>query len=545
MRHILSKLPATLALSCLLATHVTATPGRSSGTTYYLDADAGDDQHVGFPAGQAWKTLERANQFQFQPGDSLRLKAGTRYRGQLKLQGSGQAAAPGEVSQTIVIGKYGDGPAPRIDAEGKFTAALELFNVQGYEVSDLDLTNDDPEKKPRHWGAYVHLEDFGRAAHIRLTRLHIHDVHGTPYKDDGPGGAIVWSNAGKNKPTFFDGLIIEACHIENCERDGIRGRDIDTSRNNWHPSLNVVIRKNLIERIPGDAIVVVGCDGALVEHNLCRDFVRPPGLGTERGTVSAGIWPWSSDNTLIQFNEVSGHKAQQDGQGFDADWNCRNTVFQYNYSHDNEGGFMLFCNPGAIKMPKNAGSVGTIVRYNVSVNDGIRAVGKTVNHAPIFHFGGSATKTRIYNNTIIVPAKASPKIDNSIVHCSPWQGGMADDILFANNIIQVSGSANYVWGTEKLAATHVRFDGNLLVGTHRGVQEDPHAVTGDPRFVNLHSPGNGRESVLGLKLQAHSPAIGKGIPLLLSGTPFQDFAGVIVAADRPPTLGAFESITSE
>ena len=33
---------------------------------------------------------------------------------------------------------------------------------------------------------------------------------------------------------------------------------------------------------------------------------------------AAGIWPWSCDNTLVQFNEVSGHKAPWDAQGFDS-----------------------------------------------------------------------------------------------------------------------------------------------------------------------------------------------------------------------------------
>ena len=40
---------------------------------------------------------------------------------------------------------------------------------------------------------------------------------------------------------------------------------------------------------------------------------------------------------MIQFNEVSDHKAPWDAQGFDSDWNCRRTLIQYNYSHDNEG----------------------------------------------------------------------------------------------------------------------------------------------------------------------------------------------------------------
>ena len=531
-----------IARSCLLVTFVAAgysaapnTSGQVTGRTLYIDSEKGNDNNPGFSPDKAWKTLNRANLFELQPGDSLLLKAGTRYSGQLKPQGSGKV--DGGILP-VIVGKYGHGPAPRIDAEGKFPAPLELFNVQGYEISDLELTNNDPGKKPKHWGAYVHIEEFGKASHIRLARLYIHDVHGNPYKDKCIGGGVVWANSGTIKPTFFDDLRIEECHIQDCERDGIRGIGIDCNRETWHPSLNVVIRKNRIERIPGDAIVVKGCDGALVEYNICCDFVRPPGLGTEGGTVSAGIWPNGSDNTLIQYNEVSGHKSQQDGQGFDSDFNCRNTIFQYNYSHDNEGGFMLICNPGDVKMPKNFGNDGTIVRYNVSINDGIRAVGKSIVHASTFHFGGSPTHSRIYNNTIIVPTKADQKIDNSIVFSIPWGGGIHDDTLFANNIIYVVGTTKYTWGKDKLMATNCRFDGNLYVGTHQGVPKDPHAIFADPLFVNLQTHGNGWEFLNGLKLRANSPAIGRGIPVL--NQEFKDFSGAVVPRDRHPTIGAFQ-----
>jgi hypothetical protein len=60
---------------------------------------------------------------------------------------------------------------------------------------------------------------------------------------------------------------------------------------------------------------------------------------------NAGIWPWSTDNTLLQLNEAARTHTTLDGQGFDADYNSRNTLFQYNYSHDHEGGFMLICSP--------------------------------------------------------------------------------------------------------------------------------------------------------------------------------------------------------
>ena len=78
---------------------------------------------------------------------------------------------------------------------------------------------------------------------------------------------------------------------------------------------------------------------------------------------AAGIWPWDCDDTVIQFNEVSGLKGTKDGEAFDSDAYTRNTLFQYNYTHDNDGGFLLIC---------CSDNTGTVVRYNISQNDRAR-----------------------------------------------------------------------------------------------------------------------------------------------------------------------------
>ena len=83
-------------------------------------------------------------------------------------------------------------------------------------------------------------------------------------------------------------------------------------------------------------------------------------------------------------------RGQRDGEGFDSDLNSRNTIIQYNYSHDNEGGFLLICNDGSQAPADNAGNVGTIVRYNISQNDHHRGI----------NIAGPVTNATIYNNTI-------------------------------------------------------------------------------------------------------------------------------------------------
>ena len=96
-----------------------AEPAR--GTTYYLDADGGDDSKAGTSSRTAWKSLARASRATFGPGDRILLKAGCTFTGHLGPQGSGAKGKP------IVIDKYGSGPRP-IDRYTAMTFMTFLAN---------------------------------------------------------------------------------------------------------------------------------------------------------------------------------------------------------------------------------------------------------------------------------------------------------------------------------------------------------------------------------------------------------------------------------
>ena len=99
----------------------------------------------------------------------------------------------------------------------------------------------------------------------------IHHVNGSLIKTDGGGSAILIRKFGEKIKSRFNGLQILNNHIYKTERNAINFR-ASANRNTWHPNLNVIVRNNLIENVPGDGIVIFGCDGALVEHNTLRDF---------------------------------------------------------------------------------------------------------------------------------------------------------------------------------------------------------------------------------------------------------------------------------
>jgi len=186
-------------------------------TTYYVDSEGGDDQSSGASPEQDWSTLKHIKEMIFKPGDRILFKAGTRYTGQLKPQGSGCLIQP------LVIDVYGKGDKPRIDGEGEVLQTLYLYNIEYWEVNNLEITNTGKDRQPNRKGVFVHIKDFGVAHHIHLRNLYIHDVNGSLVKAEGGGDAISWRNEGSEKKSRFDGLLIEGCHIKCCERNGIMG----------------------------------------------------------------------------------------------------------------------------------------------------------------------------------------------------------------------------------------------------------------------------------------------------------------------------------
>ncbi|UYQ91950.1 right-handed parallel beta-helix repeat-containing protein [Chitinophaga horti] len=506
-----------LMLLCCLWTIQQAT-----AATYYVDAINGNDAATGLSDKQAWKSLSRVNAQVFRAGDQLLFRAGRIYEGQLKVQGSGATGMP------ILIDKYGEGYKPRLQGNGVMPATVHINNVEYWEIRNLDISNNGPERQSSRNGILVQARDVGTMHHIWLSGLDIHDVNGSLLKAGGAGAGIMVQCGGRNVKSRFDGLVIEKCTIRNTHRNGITFAGY-WSRQDWFPSLRVIIRDNLLEGVPGDGIVPIGCDSALITRNVIRDCPRL----LPDGEAAAGIWPWSCDNTIIEYNEVSDHKAPWDGQGFDSDWNCRNTLIQYNYSHDNEGGFLLVCDDGSQKMPTSAGNTGTVVRYNISINDGSRKTGKHAGFSPVIHLPGPARNTQIYNNMIIVPQREKG-IDSSIIAFDNWNG-YPDSTLFANNIFYALTPVDY----QAAKSTRIYYENNLYFGKHDNAIKDPRAVNADPMFQSLVLGGNpGFEVLKGLKLRPVSAAARKGRPLVKE--PAKDFFGNKVMPVKPPDIGVHQ-----
>lgn len=453
-------------------------PVEVTPTTYYVDPATGDDANAGTAPDAAWASLAALDRA-FGPGDRILLKRGSVFTGQqaaFRFEGSGTAQAP------IEVGAYGAGARPRLDGGGAVENVISLYNQEHVSIADLEVTNLHPgydgrfglntsTNQARNLRAVnVSARDFGVVSSIELTDLHIHDINGNLSSKWNGGiffdiSAAIERGELRGVPTKFDGVLIADNVIERVDRSGVKlvssawaNQSAQNAPNvplNWYPSTGVVLRDNQIRYTGGDGITVRDTDGALIEYNLVQ-HARFQNTG-----YNAGIWPFQATNTVIQYNEVSHTHGVQDGQGLDTDHVSAYSVMQYNYSHDNEGGFMLIMNG----FPHTAPTI----RYNISQNDADKT----------FEFSrGTAAGTMIHNNTIFSDSLLRGPRGGVLDLANSAAGTGNREVFIFNNLFHYPEGQPFYVGEASTMREKVRLYNNAYAGGIAVPSEEERAVIG-------------------------------------------------------------------
>lgn len=453
MRKELIGITLGLLLSGLGSTVVVA-----ENSAYYIDSQMGSDRAEGRSQQHAWQTLANVNALTFEPGDKVLFKSGGSWVGQLQLKGAGTEGNP------IQVGRYGKGKVPLIAGAGKEDSAVLLENGSHWVIEDLEVTNTIPDGKRRDKikGVSVEANAGGVFKNITLRRLHVHHVSGD-WDRGGGSGIYVESTGnaedGSTRKSRYDGLLIEDCYVHDVSFYAIMvyGWDNRFRDERWFPSRNVVVRNNFTRDSGGDSIVVVSCDKPLIENN--EGHRAAIGQSNGGSTHATGMWPHSSDGTVMRYNKVVGIDAKKDGQAFDVDINCRNTLIEYNWSQRNRSGFLLLCSPYT-ELP---GTSGIIVRSNVSIDDG--------EQKGLFCFVSDIQDITIQNNAFL---NSFGKKHNFMNLWRPKENkGWKADILFKDNLFSTPGKMTFK-GEEWVIPT---FKGNTYAGSYQGMPVDRTGVT--------------------------------------------------------------------
>ncbi|MBB6463644.1 Ig-like domain-containing protein [Flammeovirga kamogawensis] len=495
---------------------------------YYVSAD-GDDSNSG-SIDAPWKTLTKATAAAKQvskggllnPGDKLLFRRGDTFEGQLVVLCSGTESKP------IELGSYGTGELPIISgsgniANGDFHEAIKITNASYITMDGLWVKNDRKNKGNLTWGTntsyaikVIANKWGGVSKGLTFRNLKITDVYAIDMLDfqgiftlDYYTAKGIFFDADKDDQTVspvlevgIDDVLIENCYFYNLGSTAISVRHLSNMTNNpvdeEERNLNYIIRNNHFEKLGGDGVILSSVCNAIVEKNTFIDL----GQGEKNNQNDLlygrgeGCWIWNTRNVVVQFNE------QYSARGFGdtyasghVDFYCNNSIFQYNYSEDTEGGFVEILGE----------CENTTFRYNVSKNDGFRD-----HHGYSIwvsgYVGTDNTPVRsnnnfIYNNTVLLN-KNGYKPDISI---------FAENTYIYNNIFKAVDGAQI--GAEEVMidianGSELIVDNNLFYGDiANGFKNlDNNKITGqDPLFVD-ESAGN----INGFQLQEGSPAIDSG-----------------------------------
>ncbi len=362
---------------------------------YYISL-SGDDSNSGVSKTVPWRSIARVNAAQLKPGDSVRFQANQTFIGNLSLSGMGDMDA---VDKPITIGSYGKG---RATIAAGTRPGFVAKNRGGVHIVELNFVGAGAEQNENHGICFINT----LPGSIKLTHIRVDKVDVSGFKQSGI--SIIAKPVDKSWSGFRDVEIthttshdngdagISAIGVWNPEQEGYSHAGIYVSNCCVYNNLGIPGKENH----SGDGIVLAQTDGALIEHCQAYENGR---LNDHEGGGPVGIWAWDSNCVVIQFNESHHNRtgSSKDGGGFDLDGGMKNSIIQYNYSHNNDGaGYLVSQFSGAKAFHDN------VIRYNLSVNDGQKNRYGGI-HLWSTGANGGIRDTVFYENTIFIGASAA------------------------------------------------------------------------------------------------------------------------------------------
>ncbi len=395
---------------------------------YYI-SQIGNDSNTGISIKHPWCSIDRINSTQLNAGDSVWFQAQQTFKGNLIVSGLDSEC----LDKPIIFRSYGEGRAT-IDA-GNGSGFL-CSNTNGVHIIDLNFIGDGTD---RNHGSGIRFVNT-LPEHKILKNIRIEKVEVSGFKHSGIGIATepidgTWCGFSNVKITHANvhdngDAGIKCYGVWNPENEGYSHQDVYIGFCQVYQNEGLQGKKSHT----GNGIVLAQVDVGTIEY--CQAYENGRLNSSEEGGP-VGIWTWDSNRVLIQCNESHHNRTDsgKDGGGFDLDGGVRNSIVQYNYSHDNEGaGFLLAQFEGARAFHSN------VIRYNLSENDGRK------NTYGGIHFwstgaNGGIQNTTIYQNKVIT----SESVNGNPAAVDCVSEGI-HNIRFYNNTFITDGNAPQIRG---------------------------------------------------------------------------------------------------
>lgn len=415
--------------------------------------------------------------------DTVLFKRGEYFRGPLRLSRSDEGRAinltafgpgvPPVIDGAPMGGSVSTTPHPRGAQYGVgLYATLAIHDSGGWHVRGLDIRNADTQNKAiqpyetRHLRAGLAFiaNDSGRHRDILVEGNSFSHIYGEPTsKENGAIMLLVDCRRGEGGPgrchpdtekataSAFDDAIITSNTMRGIDGVGIRIKSVwsigdengdgqvtgpelreAAAGSSTHELYRVAstglrIIGNRVSDTGKNAMTIGESNGPVISHNR---------VGPNIGWAYTGnsIFTFSTDDAIIEHNELWGNTSldpgEQDRCAIDADFSARNTIIQYNYTHDNN------CAYAVMKRDNQ----GIIIRHNVSENElfGIFYMG--------FPTAFRSQDIDVYNNTFVSDA---PGMQVFLRRPDPDDGTFKSrwpiNMDFRDNLIAFNADSSWGW----------------------------------------------------------------------------------------------------
>jgi hypothetical protein len=484
--------------------------------TYFLDAAQGSDSNDGRSPETAWQTLGKLNTVSLAAGDVILFKAGSVFTGSFEVFNSGSPDRP------IVFGAYGTGPKPRLQGGASDREVVFMTNNQWIEMRDLEISNYHPGGTINHRFG-IRIIAPPRSGEMRQLHFHRLDFIGIMGSDPEHESRAIYAETTTNdeaRPqSWWNGFVIENCFFSNIDGRAVQLRDFSGSLADFKiralpyaPTVGFVFQNNTGQTIYRNLLQLIGTKGAVVQHNYMS--------GTTHGSA---FWPFDAEGTLVQFNDFR-HMRNPEADSYIChfDYNCIDTVMQYNFGYDVDGGLIEIIVLSQFSFFQED----AIARYNVGVDVGFR----TRDNAAGIMLTGRVTRSWVYNNTIVNTALRPAYKALAI---NDWGGEWPTANFVHNNLFLATGNPVTFKDAWRMAELGNVMSHNLYWGNISVPPGDSAPLNANPLLVNPAGldPAD-------FKLHAGSPAIAAGIPIANNGG--RDFFGNPLPADLIPSIGFHE-----
>lgn len=472
---------------------------------YYV-ANTGNDNNSGLSTASAFKTLQKINSINLNPGDKILFKSGDSFK-----DNSLEINSSGAKDNYIVIGKYGGDVLPIIGSRNlKSNIVIHINNADFIIIENLLV-------QAKSTGIRI-------TGNYNIVRNTI--VKGGPESQENVSGIIISGNGTSNYNlitnnevmTFGNGILGSDCLYTVIENNkvhdiwrkggfsgsgGFGGQGIRLISNNYPEKwfdfkYTSIIRNNKVYDFERYAIDCATATNVIIESNIISDNLS----STYKGTEDHGSGIKASERNNITYVGSTGN------------------IIRYNIIHKLKGS-KGNANNGIVTLNSEDGWIYGNLIYNIDGN-GIRRNGLKLDE----NIG--TWSWRIFNNTIFsnkecvliwADAESPTYIQNNIFFSNAKNTIFAGQDIFEGNNIYINHN--------KENAIVQKYQQTFFIG-----QTSFYKI--DPKFINF-SQNN-------FALQETSPAVNSGINLGYSGDGKQIRGYDIVGAQviGKPDIGAFE-----